>query len=259
MLLFGIWAIVTNREAVWPGLVPLVLTSLLWVAPFAGWGWSLCPRQAPTAADIRSTDTGHALVLPVQLPSKIGTFATGAVGVVLLGVGLWLLIASFDDDLSTGIAAFFLLSLPGMVALLLFAGTYRRGVNADNTGILLTARDITIDYGKDPTTVAWQDISAIGARCYRENETSRLASRINAITLVTGDADTGYQTIDMAHKALRTDPTRVYHQLVFYLRNPGLRSELGTEHGLDRFRRGGYSPEDLIPLVDRHIREASAE
>ncbi|MFQ6327722.1 hypothetical protein ACLMAL_16490 [Nocardia sp. CWNU-33] len=258
MVLAGMWAIVTNRESVWPGLVPPLLMFLVWVAPFAGWGWSVCPREAPTAADIRSTDTGNALVLPVQLPSRIATFATGAVGVLLLGVGLWQLIASFNHDLSTGIAAFFLLALPGMVALLLFAGTYRRRVNTDNTGIQLTARHITINYGDDPTTVAWHDISAIGARCYREG-TSRFASRINATTLVTGDADTGYRTIDIAHKALRTDPTRVYHQLMFYLRNPGLRSELGTEPGLDRFRRGGYLPEHSLSLVDRHIREASAE
>ncbi|WP_328408187.1 hypothetical protein [Nocardia sp. NBC_00403] len=86
-----------------------------------------------------------------------------------------------------------------------------------------------------------------------------MPSRINATTLVTGDADTGYRTIDIAHKALRTDPTRVYHQLMFYLRNPGLRSELDTEPGLDRFRRGGYLPEHSPSFVDRHIREASAE
>ncbi|MET8778168.1 hypothetical protein ABZV58_24475 [Nocardia sp. NPDC004654] len=166
----------------------------------------------------------------------------------LLGAGLWQFIASLNDDWSTGAALFFLIALPALFAILLGLGTYKPRKVLGNVGIVLTAQHVAIDYGNGPTNVAWQDISAVGARNRREG--FRFGSGTNVTTLVTGDADTGYGTIDMGHKDLETDPTRVYHLFVFYVRNPGLRSELGTEYGLDRFRRGGYAPEQPPAFVD---------
>ncbi|MEV0028355.1 hypothetical protein [Nocardia sp. NPDC050793] len=241
------WTVVTDQESVGAGLLGLVLVGPL-AAAFTGWAWSELPRTAPVAAYIRATKAGPALALPVPRPSSTGSLVSIAVGVVLLGVGLWQLIASLDDDWSSGAALFFLISLPALFAILLGLGTYKPRKAIDNVGILLTPHDITIDYGNGPTTVAWQDVSAVGARSRRE--AFKAGSGTNVITLVTGAADTGYRTIDIGHKDLETDPTRVYHLFVFYVRNPGLRSELGTEHGLDRFRRGGYVPEQPSALVD---------
>ncbi|WP_185757088.1 hypothetical protein [Nocardia bhagyanarayanae] len=231
----------------WAALLGFVLLGPL-AASFTGWGWSELPRTAPVAADIRATDAGSALVLPVSRPSSIGSVVCTAVGVGLLVAGLWRFIASLDDDWSMGAAFFFLISLPGLVAILIGLGTYRPRRVLDDVGILLTAHHVSIDYGKGPEKVAWQDISAVGARSRREG--FKAGSGTNVITLVTGDADTGYGTIDIGHKDLETDPTRVYHLFVFYVRNPGLRSELGTEQGLDRFRRGGYAPEQPPAFLD---------
>lgn len=247
LVLGGIWAVVRDSESVWGVLLGLVL-----LGPFAatltGWGWSELPRTAPVAADIRATDAGPALVLPVPRPSSIRSLVAIAFGVALLGAGLWQLIASLNDDWSSGAAFFFLISLPALFAILLGLGTYKPRKVIDNVGILLTPHHITIDYGDGPTTAAWQDISAVGGRSRREE--FRFGSGTNLISLVTGDADTGYGTIDISHKNLETDPTRVYHLFVFYVRNPGLRSELGTELGLDRFRRAGYAPEQPAAFVD---------
>ncbi|MEV6387420.1 hypothetical protein [Nocardia xishanensis] len=237
----------TRQESVWPGLLGLVLVGPA-AAAFTGWGWSELPRTAPVAAGIRATDDGPALVLPVPRPSSTGSLISIAVGAALLGAGLWQLIASLDDDWSSGVAFLFLISLPALFAILLGLGTYKPRKVADNVGIVLTPQHITIDYGDGPTTAAWQDISAVGGRSRRGE--FRFGSGTNLISLVTGDADTGYGTIDIGHKDLETDPTRVYHLFVFYVRNPGLRSELGTELGLDRFRRGGYAPEQPAAFVD---------
>ncbi len=251
LVLGGAWTVVTDPESVWAGILGLVLIGPL-AASFTGWGWSELPRTARVAADIRATDAGPALVLPVPRPSSTGSLVSIAVGVALLGAGLWQLIASLNDDWSSGAAFFFLLSLPALFAILLGLGTYKPRKVLGNVGIVLTAQHISIDYGDGPTRVAWQDISAVGARSRREG--FRFGSGTNVTTLVTGDADTGYGTIDIGHKDLETDPTRVYHLFVFYVRNPGLRSELGTEHGLDRFRRGGYVPEQPPASVDRNPR-----
>ncbi len=251
LVLGGIWTAVRDPESVWGVLLGLVL-----LGPFAAtltlWGWSELPRTAPVAADIRATGAGSALVLPVPRPSSIGSLVAIAFGVALLGAGLWQLIASLNDDWSSGAAFFFLISLPALFAILIGLGTYHPRKTLGNVGIVLTAQDISIDYGKGPTNVAWQDISAVGARSRREK--NKVGSGTNVITLVTGDAATGYRTIDIGHKDLETDPTRVYHLFVFYVRNPGLRSELGTELGLDRFRRGGYVPEQPTAFVDRDPR-----
>ncbi|MEU4705776.1 hypothetical protein AB0G00_05025 [Nocardia salmonicida] len=228
---------VTEPGSVGPGLFGLVLLGPL-TAAFSGWGWSEIPRAAPVAADIRATGDGPALVLPVPRPSSTGSVVAIAFGVAVLGAGLWQFIASLNEDWSTGAALFFLMSLPGSVALLLGFGTYHPRKTLGNVGIELTPQHISIDYGKGPTRVAWQDVSAVGARSRRE--AFRFGSGTNLTSLVTGDSDAGYRTIDIVHTDLETDPTRVYHLFVFYVRNPGMRAELGTELGLDRFRRAGY-------------------
>ncbi|MFE1595709.1 hypothetical protein [Nocardia sp. NPDC058705] len=164
----------------------------------------------------------------------------------VLGAGMWQFIASLGDDWSTGAALLFLMSLPALVALLLGFGTYHPRKGLGNDGILLSPNYIAIDYGKGPTRVAWEDVSAVGARSRRE--AFRFGSGTNVISLVTGDADSGYRTIDIVHTDLETDPTRTYHLFVFYVRNPEKRAELGTESGLERFRRGGYLREHASPL-----------
>ncbi|MGV9820724.1 hypothetical protein [Nocardia xishanensis] len=251
VVLGATWTVVTDRESMWAGLFGLALLGPL-AASFTGWGWSELPRTAPVAAEIRVTDDGPALVLPVPRASSKGSLVSIAVGVVLLGAGLWQFIASLDDDWSLGVAFLFLISLPGLFAVLLGLGTYKPRKVVANVGIMLTPQRITIDYGNRPNTAAWQDISAVGAR--RRREGFRFGSATNLISLVTGDTETGYGTIDIGHKDLETDPTRVYHLFVFYVRNPGLRSELGTELGLDRFRRGGYAPEQPAAFVDTEPR-----
>ncbi|MGW6702928.1 hypothetical protein [Nocardia sp. NPDC055049] len=228
---------VTEPGSVAPGLFGLVLLGPL-TAVFTGWGWSEIPRAAPVAAEIRATDDGPALVLPVPRPSSTGSLVAIAFGVAVLGAGLWQFIASLNDDWSMGAALFFLMSLPAAVALLLGFGTYRSRKTLGNIGIELTPRYISIDFGNGPTRVGWQDVSAVGARSRRE--AFRFGSGTNLTSLVTGDAETGYRTIDIVHTDLETDPTRVYHLFVFYVRNPGRRAELGTELGLNRFRRAGY-------------------
>ncbi|MFD6395661.1 hypothetical protein [Nocardia sp. NPDC060249] len=239
-------AMVTEPGSVGPGLFGLVLLGPL-TAVFTGWGWSEIPRAAPVAAEIRVTDGGPALVLPVPRPSSTGSLVAIAFGVAVLGAGLWQFVASLNDDWSTGAALLFLMSLPALVALLLGFGTYRPRKTLGDIGIELTPQHICIDYGNGPTRVAWQDVSAVGARSRREG--FRFGSGTNVISLVTGDADTGYRTIDIVHTDLETDPTRVYHLFLFYVRNPGRRAELGTELGLDRFRRAEYAGEHPTPAA----------
>ncbi|MFC9662290.1 hypothetical protein ACFVJ5_18815 [Nocardia sp. NPDC127606] len=238
-----IWTMVTDPESVAGGLLGLVLIGPL-AAAFTGWGWSEIPRAAPVVAEFRATDAGSALVLPVPRPSSTGSLVAIAFGVVLLGAGLWQFIASLGDDWSTGAALFFLLSLPALFALLLGFGTYHPRKAVGDVGIVLTPQHIAIDYGKGPTRVAWQDVSAVGARSRRE--AFRFGSGTNLTSLVTGDAGSGYRTIDIVHTDLETDPTRVHHLFIFYVRNPGMRAELGTELGLDRFRRAGYVGEHPV-------------
>ncbi|MCP2277872.1 hypothetical protein APR09_003444 [Nocardia amikacinitolerans] len=248
LVLGAISAAVTGAESDrWAGLLGCVLVGPV-AAIFTGWAWSELPRKAPVAAEIRATDTGSVLVLPVPRPSSTGSVVSIAIGVALIGAGLWQFIASLDDEWSMGAAYFFLISLPALFAILLGFGTYKPRKAIDDVGILLTPHRITIDYGNGPTEIAWQDISAVGGRSRREG--FKFGSGTNVTTLVTGDADTGYGTIDIGHKDLETDPTRVYHLFVFYVRNPGLRSELGTEQGLERFRRGEYAPERPQAFID---------
>ncbi|WP_101466555.1 hypothetical protein [Nocardia fluminea] len=244
-VVFGvIWTMVTDPESVAGGLLGLVLIGPL-AAAFTGWGWSEIPRTAPVAADILATDAGPALVLPVPRPSSRGSVVAIAFGVALLGAGLWQFIASLGEDWSTGAALFFLISLPALFALLLGFGTYHPRKTRGELGIVLTPQHIAIDYGKGPTRLAWVEVSAVGARSRRED--FRFGSGTNVLSLVTGDAGTGYRTIDIAHTDLETDPTRVYHLFVFYVRNPGARAELGTDAGLDRFRRAGYAGQHPTP------------
>ncbi|MCP2315542.1 hypothetical protein APR12_000875 [Nocardia amikacinitolerans] len=241
------WIVVTGQESLLDVLLGLVLLGPT-AATFTAWAWSELPRKAPVAAEIRATDTGSALVLPVPRPSSTGSVVSIAIGVALIGAGLWQFIASLDDEWSMGAAYFFLISLPALFAILLGLGTYKPRKAIDDVGILLTPHRITIEYGNGPTEIAWQDISAVGGRSRREG--FKFGSGTNVTTLVTGDADTGYGTIDIGHKDLETDPTRVYHLFVFYVRNPSLRSELGTEQGLERFRRGEYTPERPQAFID---------
>ncbi|MFD4354739.1 hypothetical protein ACFWPX_19450 [Nocardia sp. NPDC058518] len=247
-MVFGlILTMVTEPESVAIGLFGLSLVGTL-AAVFTGWGWSELPRTAPVVADIRATDAGPALVLPVTRPSSTGSLlGCIAFAVVLLGAGFWQFIASLNDDWSTGAAFFFLTSLPALFALLLGFATYHPRKTLGNVGIVLTPKGIAIDYGKGPTSVAWPDVTAVGAQSRKEG--LRFGSATNVISLVTGDADTGYRTIDIVHTDLETDPTRVYHLFVFYVRNPGMRAELGSELGLDRFRRAGYVGEQPTPAT----------
>lgn len=240
-------AIGRGGESAWGGFFGLVL---LGPAVFAAIvvGWSQLPRKAPVAADIRDTDSGPGLLLPLERPASTGSVVSVVIGVALLGAGLLFFLVSSDDDRSTGAALFFLISLPALFAILLGLATYRPRKNLGDVGILLTAEQVSIDYGKGPIRTAWRDISAVGARCRREN--SVLTSRTNVISLVTGDAEAGYGIIDIRHTKLETDPTRVYHLFVFYVRNPGLRSELGTEAGSARFRSGGYTSEHPSAFID---------
>ncbi|MFD4438163.1 hypothetical protein ACFWPK_00125 [Nocardia sp. NPDC058519] len=238
--------LVMVTESVAGGFFILALIGPL-AAALTWWGLSELPRTAPVAADIRATDTGPALALPVARPSSAGRLVCVTYGVVVLGAGLWHFIASLNDDWSMGAAYFFMISLPALVALLIGFGIYQPPRKTlGNVGIVLTPQDIAIDYGKGPTSVAWQDVTAVGAQSRKE---FRFGSGTNVITLVTGDADTGYRTIDIEHTDLETDPTRLYHLFVFYVRNPGRRGELGTELGLDRFLRAGYVGEYPTPAT----------
>ncbi|MEV0296178.1 hypothetical protein [Nocardia sp. NPDC050710] len=105
-------------------------------------------------------------------------------------------------------------------------------------GIELTRGHVTIRYGKSSVGIAWDDISAIESRCDKVRST-----RTNVIDIVPRGSETGSRIIDIPHPFLATDPTRVYHLLRFYVRNPELRPELGTQAGLDRFQHGGYGSE----------------
>ncbi|WP_431952837.1 hypothetical protein [Nocardia lijiangensis] len=105
-------------------------------------------------------------------------------------------------------------------------------------GIELTPGHVTIRYRKSPIGIAWDDISAIESRCDKVRST-----RTNVIDIVSRGPETGSRIIDVPHTFLATDPTRVYHLLRFYVCNPELRPELGTQAGLDRFQHGGYESE----------------
>ncbi|MEU8894401.1 hypothetical protein [Nocardia sp. NPDC048505] len=230
LLISGIWSLVTGDATVWEGLLGLPLFGGLLAAALV-LAWSQVPRRAPVAGEIRMVDKETVLLLPTVSKAVVGPRIALGIGVVLLGAGLCNFLASLDDDWSAGLAYLFLISLPGMFALLVGIGFRKKRKDTDRDGIAMTAREVILGFGGRPKVLAWQDISAVAARCE-----GKRSGRTNIITLVTGD-----RTVDIAHDDLATDPTRVYHLFVFYVRNPLARAELGTEVGLNRFGNGDYA------------------
>ncbi|MGW4365300.1 hypothetical protein ACWEKT_06605 [Nocardia takedensis] len=139
-----------------------------------------------------------------------------------------------------GLGFLFLISLPALFCILIGLGTYRRRGKIGDVGIMLTPERISIDYSEGPTVLEWANLSAVEGRCVWEE--SKVGSKTNVIRLVSGELGS-HRITDIRHKDLESDPTRLFHLLAFYLRNPDLRAELASERGLQRFREAAYLPE----------------
>ncbi|MGW0251696.1 hypothetical protein ACWDYH_34215 [Nocardia goodfellowii] len=212
-------------------------------------GWSLWPRTAVAAARL----DGSAVQLPIRRQSRLGLIAAVAGGLYCIALGVCVLIAMVRANPQTGFLIFVVLAGVGALAIYLAYISHEPGIAANNTGIFLTPDRIITEFGSGPITVAWQDISAIRAGSHKRAGGIVWSPRVNTIAVLLGADNptttedprfqgSGYLAYELTHKQLATDPTRVFHLLRFYLRNPALRYELGTQAGVERFRCGGYDP-----------------
>ncbi|MEU8894397.1 hypothetical protein [Nocardia sp. NPDC048505] len=218
------------------GLLPVLAAAFLGYAVNA---WLLWPRTAEAAVAIE----GAALKLPVRKESALGPIAAVVGGLYLVALGVFVLVAMLSTNPQTGFLLFAVLAGTGGAAI--FLAYLSRQTDSADTGILLSPTDVVTEFGAGPITIAWQDISAIHAGSHRSGS-GWWRTNVNTIAVHARSAEgadvsaSAPAAIEITHKQLATDPTRFYHLLSFYLRNPALRPELGAEAGADRFRSGRY-------------------